>query len=140
MNVRSFLDTNVLVYSDDDDEPEKKAQALDLIASARLSGWGVVSTQVLQEYYSAATRKLGISPEAARRKVVLFSRLSLVSIDLPKILGAIELHQLHKISFWDGLIVRTALDAKCKKLFSEDMQAGRIIEGLEIVNPFVRKG
>ena len=69
MNVRSFIDTNILAYSDDHDVAAKQKRALDLIEEARLSGLGVVSTQVLQEYFVTATRKLGVDIGTAARKV-----------------------------------------------------------------------
>ena len=136
MSVRSFLDTNILVYTDDHDSPAKQSIALDLYERARIEGFGVLSTQVLQEYFVAATRKLGVEAELARRKVELFSRLDLVAIAQPDILGAIDLHRLHSIGFWDALIVRAAKRAACGVLFSEDLQHGWVVDGLRVVNPF----
>ena len=136
MSGRSFIDTNVVVYTDDKSARKKQAVALDLIGRARLEGWGVVSTQVLQEYFAAATRKLQVPADSARRKVELLGRLDLVIIDLVDILGAIDLQRLHGFGFWDALIVRSAQRAGCSTLFTEDFQTGRVIDGLEIVNPF----
>jgi predicted nucleic acid-binding protein len=95
-----------------------------------------LSTQVLQEYYVASTRKLGVDAGIARRKVELFARLDVVRIGLDQILAAIDLVRLDALSFWDALVVRAAIDARCRVLYSEDMQAGRRIGGVEIVNPF----
>jgi len=136
MNGRSFFDANVLVYSDDGDFPDKQAVALELLARGRRDRKGVVSTQVLQEYFVTAIRKLSVPAEAARRKVELFSRFDLIAIQLEDILAAIDLHRLHQLSFWDALVVRTALRAGCTRLYSEDLQSGRRFDGLEIVNPF----
>ena len=136
MTGRSFLDTNVLVYADDHDTPNKRSIAQRLIENSRLERSGVVSTQVLQEYFVAVTRKLGVLPSIARRKVELLGRLDLVVLELNQILGAIDLHRLHTLSFWDALIVQAASDSGCSRIYSEDMQAGRRIAGLEIVNPF----
>jgi predicted nucleic acid-binding protein len=133
---RSFLDTNVLVYTDDGNADEKKAAALDLFARLRRKRTGVVSTQVLQEYFVASTRKLGVASDTARRKVQLFSRLEVVVIDTKQIVGAIDLARLHKLSFWAALIIRSALDVNCRVLYSEDLQSDRRIDGLRIVNPF----
>ena len=96
----------------------------------------MVSTQVLQEYYVTATKKLGISPEVARRKTEVFGRLELVTLRLEDVLGAIDLHRLHGISFWDALILRAALVSGCARVYSEDLQHGWRIEGLTVVNPF----
>jgi len=134
--VRSFFDTNVLIYTDDQDQPEKRAEALELLATARRAGTGVVSTQVLQEYFAVATRKLGVSPTLARRKVELFARFGLVLVDLPDVLAATDLHIVHGTSFWDALVISAAMRSGCRILYSEDLQAGRSFEGLEIVNPF----
>ena len=136
MSARSFFDTNILVYTDDHDAPEKQTQSFELIERARHERRAVVSTQVVQEYFVAATRKLGVPPEIARRKVELFSRFQLVVIDLNDILAAIDIHRLHGIGFWDALIVRAAQGAGCAVLFTEDLQDGWRIGGLEVVNPF----
>jgi len=136
MSGRDFLDTNVLVYTDDGDAPAKKERALALYAECRRSGRGVVSTQVLQEYFVAATTKLGVDVLVARRKTELFGRLNLVPVGRDDIVGAIDLHRLHALSFWDALIVRAALVAGCTRLYSEDLQHGWRVDGLEVVNPF----
>ncbi|HVT14870.1 MAG TPA: PIN domain-containing protein [Thermoanaerobaculia bacterium] len=133
---RSFLDSNVLVYTDDQGAPDKQEAALALVDLCRRRSSGVVSSQVLQEYFVTATRKLGVPPEIARRKVELFARFDLFLIGLEDILGAIDLHRLHGYSLWDALVVRAALRSSCSVLYSEDLQHGRRIDGLEIVNPF----
>lgn len=134
MSARSFLDTNVLVYTDDHDAPDKRVRAMEILEQAR-RGWGVVSTQVLQEYFVASTRKLAVPAEVARRKVELASRLDTVIIETSDVLGAIDLHRLHGFAFWGALIVRAAQRAGCSVLLSEDFQ-GRDLDGLRIVNPF----
>jgi predicted nucleic acid-binding protein len=136
MSGRSFFDTNVLVYTDDLDAPAKQERALEVLEQARLDGRGVLSTQVLQEYFVAATRKLGVTPEIARRKVELFGRMDLVIVDAQDILAAIDLHRLHAIGFWDALVVRAARAGGCSVLYTEDLQDGWRIDGLEVVNPF----
>ena len=138
MKDRSFVDTNILVYTDDHDSPDKQQRALELVEQARLTGNGVLSTQVLQEYFVTATRKLGVDAGIARRKVELFSHLNLVQVDLETILAAVDLHRLHRFSFWDALIIRFAIDAGCSFLYTEDMQHGRRLGGLEFVNPFAQ--
>jgi len=136
MSERSFLDTNILVYTDSVDAPAKKRRALELLAEQRLARTGVVSLQVLQEYFVAATRKLAVKADVARRKVELFANYHLVVLDVDDVLAAIDLHRLHHISFWDALVVRAAKEGGCSILYSEDFQAGRSIDGIRIVNPF----
>jgi predicted nucleic acid-binding protein len=134
---RSFLDTNLLVYTDDQGQRQKQQAALAILDSCRRKSNGVVSTQVLQEYFVTATRKLGVPVEIARRKVELFARFDLFLIGFEDILAAIDLHRLHGFSLWDALVVRAATRSGCSVLYSEDLQHGRRIDGLEIVNPFL---
>src|SRR5437879_5673835 len=101
MTARSFVDTNVLLYTDDHDAPRKQGVALDLLAGLRAGRKGVVSTQVLQEYFVSATRKLRVSDPVARRKVELFARFDLVVPELDDLLAAIDLRRLHDFAFWD---------------------------------------
>lgn len=136
MSVRSFFDSNILVYSDDLDSPTKRQQAQELLARLARQRAAVLSTQVLQEYFNAATHKLKVPAEIARRKVELFARIDVVQVGLPIILRAIDLHRLHTLAFWDSLIIAAAQEARCRVLFSEDLQTGRRFDGVEIVNPF----
>lgn len=133
---RSFLDTDVLVYTDDLDSPGKQRRALDLVIECQRHRNGVVSIQILQEYFVTATRKLGVTAEIARRKAEIFGGLHVVRPSLEDAVSAIDLHRLHRVSFWDALVVRAALVSGCVRLYSEDLQPGRRFQGLEIVNPF----
>jgi predicted nucleic acid-binding protein len=136
MSALSFFDTNILIYADDDDTPAKQRRACDLIAEHRRSGTGVVSVQVLQEYFVTITRKLGDDPRVARRKVELLAEFDVVVTNVADILAAIDFHLVHGFSFWDALIVRCAKQAGCSVLLTEDMQDRREIDGVRIVNPF----
>lgn len=136
MSARSFFDTNVLVYADDKAAPAKQRRAIDLVAEHRRARTGVVSLQVLQEYFVTVTRKLLVNPQLARRKVELLAEFDVASPEVADILAAIDLHRLHGFSFWDALILRAAKQAGCNVLFSEDMQDAREVDGLQIVNPF----
>jgi predicted nucleic acid-binding protein len=136
MAERSFLDSNVLISTDDASSPAKQRTAIQLIARCRRQRNGVVSLQVLEEYFSISTRKLGVDAAIARRKAELFSQLSTVATHVEDVLAAIDLHRLHQFSFWDALVIRSAHQAGCSRLYSEDLQHGRRIDGVEIVNPF----
>jgi predicted nucleic acid-binding protein len=136
MNARSFFDTNVLVYADDKDAPVKQRRALGLVAEHRRTGTGVVSLQVLQEYFVTVTRKLQVDPRLARRKVELIAEFDVAAPEITDILAAIDLHRLYGFSFWDGLILRAAKQSGCRVLLSEDFQEGREIDGVQVVNPF----
>jgi predicted nucleic acid-binding protein len=134
---RSFFDTNILVYADDKAAPAKQRRAIELVAEHRLAGSGVVSLQVLQEYFVTVTRKLHLDARIARRKVELLAEFDVVVPEIADVLAAIDFHRLHTISFWDALILRSAKQAGCRVLLSEDMQSAREIDGIRIENPFL---
>ena len=136
MPARSFFDTNILIYADDKANPPKQCRSLDLISEHRRARTGAVSLQVLQEYFVTVTRKLHVDAVIARRKVELLAEFDVAAPTVSDILAAIDLHRLHGFSFWDALVIRSAKQAGCSILFSEDMQAAREIDGLQIVNPF----
>jgi predicted nucleic acid-binding protein len=136
---RFFFDTNVLLYMYDDSEPQKKARAIDLFGQAIEDNRAVLSTQVLQEFYVNATRKLArpLSSERAAARVKDFARLPLVRVDEAMILAAIERHRSGSFTFWDALILEAALRCGADHLLTEDLQHGQKIEGLRVENPFL---
>ena len=134
---RTFLDTNVLVYCDDESEPVKQKRALEVLDEHTRLRTGVVSLQVLQEYFVTATRKLGLDPRTARRKVEIFAMLHVAEPSVSDILASIDLHRFQGFSYWDALVLRMAKQAGCRVVLSEDMQHGQEIDGVTIVNPFL---
>lgn len=134
--MRFFVDTNVLAYADDLDAGSKRDVAQAIVRRAFDEGSGILSQQVLRETFVVATRKLGLSPASARRRVELYSRLDVVRLDVDDLLYAIDLTRLHAVSLWDALIVRAALNGGCDVLYTEDLQHGYRFERLEVVNPF----
>jgi predicted nucleic acid-binding protein len=136
MPARSFFDTNILVYADDTASPAKQRRALELITEHRRARTGVLSMEILQEYFVTVTQKLHVEAAIARRKVELLAEFDVAAPEMADILAAIDLHRLHSFSFWDALVIRSAKQSGCSVLFSEDMQSGREIEGLQILNPF----
>ena len=136
MSDRVFVDTNIFVYADDRAARTKRARARTVLSELIRTRRAVVSTQVMQEYFAAAIKKLGLSPERARIRVERLNRLDVVLIRPELILGAIDLCRLHALSFWDALVVRSASAAGCGRLLSEDMQDGQTIDGVRIENPF----
>jgi len=133
----AFFDTNVLLYCDDSANPEKQQKALDLVVEHRREDTGVVSLQVLQEYFVSVTRKFGLDPGLAREKVEVYSRFRVAETAITDVLAAIDLHRLHGFSFWDALVIRCAQQSGCRVLLTEDMQHGQIVNGVRIVNPFI---
>jgi predicted nucleic acid-binding protein len=136
MSARSFFDTNILVYTDDKSALAKQRRAIELVTSHRHAGTGVVSMQVLQEYFVTITRKLGVDASVAKRKVELLAEFDVSAPDVTDILAAIDLHRLHGFSFWDCLVIRSAKQAGCSVLLTEDLQGSREVDGVRIVNPF----
>jgi len=136
---RTFVDTNVLVYLFDNDAPEKQARARDILASQGSAGQLVISTQVLQEFYVTVTRKLTIPlpPNTAYQAVQDLLTLSIRQVTSQLVLSAIQRSIAIPLSFWDALIVETALDAQAMVLLTEDLQHNRFIDGLRIENPFL---
>ncbi len=136
MSDQKFLDTNILIYAHDGRIAEKQENARKLVKKLLQDRHGVVSQQVLQEFFAAATRKLHMPSEVAREHVLTYSRFEVVSFSTTDMIAAIDLHRLHQFSIWDALIVRGALKAGCETLYSEDMQDGRKIDSLTVRNPF----
>ena len=136
MTGREFLDTNILIYAHDGRDPRKQTCARDLIRRLLRERRGVLSLQVLQEFFAAATRKLGMSSEDARRRIVQYSRFDVVTLGVADLVAAIDLHRLHHLSLWDALVVRAALNGACTTLHTEDMQSGYVVETLTLQDPF----
>ena len=127
-----FLDTNVLIYAFSDD-------ARAIVAEALLDRGGDISVQVLNEFANVARRKLGFDWRQIEQALAAIRTLAraIHPIDLATHTDAIALAQRYGFSFYDALIVASALRARCKVLFSEDMQDGLVVgDGLKIANPF----
>jgi predicted nucleic acid-binding protein len=136
--VKVFVDTNVLLYRFDRDSPRKQEIARIELRRLILDRAIVLSTQVLQEFYVASTRKLKqpLQPAQAGAVVDYLARLPVLPVAVSTVQKAIALHRDCSLSFWDALIVRSAIEAGADVIYSEDMQAGQRIEGLTITNPF----
>jgi len=130
-----FLDTNILVYCVDPNDPQKQQICRRHLRDLQTSDRAVISTQILQEFYSVTTSKLAMPPELSRHYVSEYRLLPTVTVTPNLIDNAISLHQAHQISFWDGLVIAAASGAGCDALLTEDMNAGQIIAGVEIVSP-----
>lgn len=132
----SFIDSNVLIYAEASDEPQKQTIALALLRRLKLSGEGVVSTQVLQEYANVALRKMGLDANHVRNQLGAHLQFEVVQVTPAIIQGALDVHQTRSLSFYDALIMQAAIVAGCDELVSEDLNAGEIINGVKIINPF----
>ena len=137
MSGLAFFDTNVLVYADDASSPKKQTLAIALLTDHLRRSTAVLSLQVLQEYFVAATRKLGLAPQLAQRKVEVLASAKVVRFSSSDVIAAIELHRLTQVSFWDSLIVHAARSSGATVLYTEDLQSGAVLGGVRVVNPFV---
>jgi predicted nucleic acid-binding protein len=134
----TFLDTNVLVYAHDRSETRRQPIAQALLDVLWRTRSGVLSTQVLQEFYVVTTRKFDppMRRGAAREIVALYGEWPIVQVDVALILAASKLEERHAFSFWDALVVEAARRCGAARLLTEDLQAGRRIGGISIENPF----
>lgn len=133
---RFFIDTNILIQALDKTDRRKMKIARQLLREAAEENRGVVSTQVLQEFYMAATKKLGVDPLAAKELLHQFQNLETIVISTGLISEAIDCSILNRISFWDSLIIAAAESAGCSVVWTEDLNDGQIIRGVQIKNPF----
>lgn len=135
---RAFVDTDVLVYAHDRTAATKRKAAAALVEGLWESGHGCVSIQVLQELFVTLTRKLPrqLEADAAENVVADLARWTVHAPGADDVLAAIRLHRLHRISFWDAMIVRSAAALGCDTLLSEDLNAGQRYDGVLVVDPF----
>lgn len=138
MTGRTFLDSNVLIYAHDRDAGAKHDVAAQAVAELWQSGEGVISTQVLQEFYVNVTRKIASPlPRVTARQVVrTYSAWRTELVGPPEILRASELEEEHRLSFWDALIIAAALKGGAVRILTEDLGPGQSVAGLLVVNPF----
>jgi predicted nucleic acid-binding protein len=136
MASRSFIDTNVLVYAEASDAPEKQRAALALLKVLYEEGLGVLSTQVLQEYCNVALRKLKLPAHRVRSQLDLYEQFEVVQVTPAIIRAGLDLHQTRSVSFFDAIVLASAHTAGCEVIWTEDMNAGETINGLRISNPF----
>ena len=134
--MRSFLDTNLLVYADAGDAPDKQHIAIELIKQHRAEATGVVSAQVLQEYVNVALRKLALPHALVRDRLELYARFEVVPTSPESIARALDLHAARSFAFYDALIFQAAIQSGCTQLLSEDLQHGLVLGGLKVINPF----
>jgi len=133
-----FVDTNVLLYAYDASAGERHEHALALVARLGRARDGALSVQVLQEFYVNAVGKIArrLSPEQARDRLRALRRWTIHSPMAEDVLRAAALSEDHRISFWDAMIVTSAAELGCRRLWSEDLTDGQLIAGVRIINPF----
>lgn len=134
-----FVDTNILIYAHDTDAGLKHDMAVSIMRDLWEEETGLISTQVIQEFYVNVTRKISSPLTQARARGIIVNYFSwhVEPIEPDTILAASEIEERHTLSFWDSLIIATACQAKAKKLLTEDLNPGQFIEGILIENPFL---
>ena len=130
-----LLDTHILVYSLHQSDAGKQKQSRRLIKSLSAENSGVISTQVMQEFYVAATAKLGADPLLIKDILRSLERFETVVVSPMLIKDAIDCAIINRISFWDALIVASAESAHCETLWTENLNHGQVIRGVRIENP-----
>jgi predicted nucleic acid-binding protein len=138
MNVKIFVDTNILIYAHDVDAARKHEVARKLLISLWNQKTGALSAQVLQELYVNITRKIPVPIKPFEARTIVRTYMPWV-IETPTemILAASEIEERNRISFWDALIVAAASRAGAIKIVTEDLNHGQRIEGILIENPFI---
>jgi predicted nucleic acid-binding protein len=131
-----FLDSNILTYAQDKGSPDKRRKSREIIMELAGSGDGVISTQVMQEFYVAATRKLGVDPLAAKSVLKTFAVFEVIQITPDLIQEAVDCSILNVLSFWDSLVLAAAAAADCSTLYTEDLNPGQFVLGVTVQNPF----
>lgn len=133
----TFVDTNIFIYAYDLTAGSKHEQARDLVAALGRDRRGGLSTQVLQEFFVNATRKLPkpLRADDARKRVEALARWRTHAPAPGDVLDAIDIHRRHGFSFWDAMIVRSAVALGCHLLLTEDLSPGQVVEGVRVENP-----
>ena len=133
---RSLVDTNILIYARDRDEPEKRRRAIELIDGLAASGEFVLSVQCLNEF-SATSLRRGVAVSEVQTAVAGWRDLGeVLRLEEPATAAALGAVAQHHLSFWDALIWATARDAAVPIVFSEDFQHGRELDGVRFLDPF----
>ena len=133
-----FVDTNVLIYAHDVSAGDKRTRAQELVRRLWDSGDGCLSVQVLQEFYVNVTQKVAqpLSPERAARIIADLATWQIYRPGIQDVLDAIDLQCRQRISFWDAMVVSSAIQLGCRCIWSEDLNPGQVYDGVTVVNPF----
>ena len=134
-----FIDTNILVYTLDQKNIEKRDRARKIVKKVVESHQPVISTQVIKEFYVVASNKLKADPIVVKNIIHNFHNMEIVNNDLDLIEQAIDISVLSQLSFWDSLIIAAAEKANCEYVLSEDLNSGQNYRGIKLFNPFIKE-
>lgn len=140
MKDKVFLDTNIIVYAHDRSSREKHAVAREIMDHLWESRKGVISVQVLQEFFVCVTKKIGkpLHLKNARTILEYLSTWDVVVNDKYITLKAIDLQEKYQFSFWDSLVIQAAIQGKARILFSENLADDQVVKDIKILNPFTK--
>ena len=138
MNGKVFVDTNILIYAHDLDAGQRNEISAAILRDLWENETGILSVQVLQEFYVNVTRKIQNPMPKPQARGIIESYLAwpVELNDTRTILVASEIEERYMLSFWDALIVASARNANADKILTEDLNHGQQIEGIFIENPF----
>jgi len=139
MNDKRFVDTNILVYAHDRTAGSKHHRALQLVEELWNSGKGVISTQVLQELCVNLRKKVDPScpPGELRRLIRDYMSWEVVVNTADSVVEALDLEVRYRTSFWDALILHSALHCGASILYTEDLATGHKYGAIQVVNPLI---
>lgn len=137
MKGKVFVDSNILVYLFSKTELEKATTATLLVKQLISEDRMVWSTQVMQEFYVVMTKKYKVPSLDVKNILSKFSQVECVTNTQETINSAIDIQVLNKLSFWDSLIMSSAKTGNCSVLISADLNAGQVVNGIRIINPFL---
>jgi predicted nucleic acid-binding protein len=136
-----FVDTNIIVYAYDASAGEKHEKAFRLMEDLWNSGVGIISSQVLQEFFVIITKKIRKPLDITIAKDIVKDLLKweTIMINGNLILEAIDIHKKHKFSFWDSIIIASALEGGAQVISSEDFPDLQTVKGVVMRNPFTER-
>jgi len=138
MTAPVFVDSNVFLYAMDEADPKKQQAARNWRTELWKNRLGRISFQVLSEFYVNAVRKLPGARDEARAEVRDLLAWNPVTADATLVEQGWKIQDRYQLSYWDALIVAAAKASSCGYLLTEDLQAGQKLDGIEVLNPFLR--
>lgn len=139
MSGRRFVDTNILIYAHDLDADAKHERAAAVVRELWENDGGVISVQVLQEFYVNVTQKIPqpLPPAEARGLLQAYRAWRVEAPTATTVVQASEIQERNRLSFWDAMIIATAVQANADTLLTEDLNHTQLIEGIRIHNPLL---
>ncbi|PRP66106.1 PIN domain-containing protein [Nonlabens agnitus] len=136
MKDKCFVDSNIFIYALSIEDEIKRQAAIDLLQKRTKNYETFISIQIIKEVSNICLRKLNYSVNQVNRIIDLLSKHTVLNVSIDTVKKGLELYDTYSLSFYDSLIISSALESNCKVFFSEDMNHGESIAGLQIINPF----